>query len=209
MRGVGRAVGVAQAAHFAVFCVNRLRGGAGDDADVVAFAQLLDQHFVRFQLRHEFQHGNAFDDTGEIQRRFNAAVTAADDRDVFVLEERAVAVRAEGDAVADVFFFAGDAKLAPFGTAGDDERAGLNRLAGVEQHFVRRPAFFHALHTQVFAEGNRVGGKVGVQFARQFRAGGFRHGDEVFDVHRVFHLTADAVGNEGDFQPFARRVDGR
>ena len=74
---------------------------------------------------------------------------------------------------------------------------------------MRRSAFFHALHAQVFAEGNRVGGEVGVQFARQFRAGGFRHGDEVFDVHRVFHLTADAVGNEGDFQPFARRVDGR
>jgi len=67
--------------------VDFLRGGVGDDADVVAFAELFDQHFVRFEFGHEFHQGHAFDDAGQVQRGLNAGITTTDDGDVFVFEE--------------------------------------------------------------------------------------------------------------------------
>ena len=43
------------------------------------------------------------DDAGEVDRRFDAGVAAADHRHALALEERAVAMRAVGDALAAVF----------------------------------------------------------------------------------------------------------
>ena len=65
-----------------------------------------------------------------------------------------------------------------------------------------------AFHTEVFADGDGVGGEVAVQFAREFGACGFWHRDEVFDVHGVFDLSTDAISDDGNAEAFARGVDG-
>ena len=202
------AVGVADAVYFAAFGRDFLRSGVGNDADVVTFAELFDQHFVRFEFGHEFHQGHAFDDAGQVQRGLNAGIAATDNGDVFVFEEGAVAVRAEGDAVADVFFFTGDAEFAPFRAACHDKGAGFDGLAGVEGDFMGFVSRRDAFHAEVFTDGDRVGSEMAMQFARKFGARGFRHRDEVFDVHGVFDLTTDAVGNDGDAEAFARGVDG-
>ena len=202
-------VGVADAVYFAAFGRDFLRSGVGDDADVVAFAKLFDQHFVRFEFGHEFHQGHAFDDAGQVQRGLNAGITTTDDGDVFVFEEGAVTVRAEGDAVADVFFFTGDAEFAPFRAACHDKGTGFDGLTGIEGDFMGFVTSRDTFHAEVFADGDGVGCEMAMQFAREFGACGFWHRDEVFDIHGVFDLATDAVGNDGDAEAFARGVDGR
>ena len=64
-------------------------------------------------------------------------------------------------------------------------------------------------HAQVFLDGDRIIGQMLLQFAGELRAGGFGHGNEVFNIHGVFDLSADAIGNQGHGNTFARRINGR
>src|SRR5690606_40002285 len=81
--------------------------------------------------------GDVGDDAGQVDRRFHPGVAAADHRHALALEQRAVAVRAVGDATAAVFLLAGYVHFAPARTGGEDQGAGLERSTAVHLHFVR------------------------------------------------------------------------
>ena len=183
-------------------------GRVAVNGDIGLLLGLVHQHLVRFQLGHEFKHGDGFDDAGQIQCRFNTGVTAADYRHVLALEEGTVAVRAVSHTITDVLFLAGHTQLTPFGTGGHDHGLGVDFLAGGQHHGLDL-AVAHLGHFQVFLHGHIVVVHVGVQGTGQFRAGGFLHRDQVLDIHGVFHLAANTVGNQGDFQALAGTVDGR
>ena len=65
------------------------------------------------------------DDTGEVDSRFDTRIAAADNCDALALEQRAVAVRAIGNALVAIFGFPGDAEIAPAGTGRQDQAACL------------------------------------------------------------------------------------
>jgi hypothetical protein len=65
------------------------------------------------RLAVELEQRDMRDDTGEVDRRLDARVAAADHRHALALEQRAVAVRAIGDAMAAVLLLAGNVHLAP------------------------------------------------------------------------------------------------
>jgi hypothetical protein len=69
--------------------------------------QLGLQHGVGAQLAVEFEQRDMADDAGEVDRRLDAGVAAADHRHALALEQRAVAVRAEADALAAYSFSPG------------------------------------------------------------------------------------------------------
>ena len=62
------------------------------------------------------------DDAGEVDGGLDAGVAAADHRDALALEQRAVAVRAVGDALVAVLVLAGHVHLAPAGAGGQHDR---------------------------------------------------------------------------------------
>ena len=117
-------------------------------------------------------------------------------------------MRAVGHTITDVFFLSGHTQLAPFGTGGHDHRLGVNFFTG-RQHHCLDVTLFHTGDFQVLFHRHVVIVHVRLQGTGQFRAGGFLHGDQVFDIHGVFHLATDTVGDQGHFQPLAGTVDGR
>src|SRR3546814_6787983 len=76
-------------------CSSDLFGGQrrGDDPDVGQAGELALQHRVGAKLAVEFDQRHMGDDAGEVDRRLDAAVAAADHRDTLALVERAVAMR--------------------------------------------------------------------------------------------------------------------
>ena len=69
--------------------------------------------------------GDGGGEAGEEEGFFHGAVAAADHGDVLVLEERAVAGGAVGQAVAGELVFSGYAEVAVAGAGGEDDGAGL------------------------------------------------------------------------------------
>ncbi len=151
------------------------------------------------------------DDAGQVDGRFHAGVAATDHRHALALEQRAVAVRAVGDATAAVFLLAGHVHFAPACTGGEDQGLGLELAAVLELHTMQA----------VVAGRNQLAGALQVhdvdlvlahvlfQRAGQFRAFGFLHRDEVLDGHGVEHLTAKALGRDAGADALARGVDRR
>src|SRR3546814_18174584 len=76
------------------------------------------------------------DEAGEVDRGLDAAVAAADHRDALALVERAVAVRAIGDALVAIFVLARHAELAPARAGRQDPGARLQRRAVPEPALV-------------------------------------------------------------------------
>jgi hypothetical protein len=72
------------------------------DRHVRQAAQLALQHRVGAQLRVELDQRHVRHDAGQVDRRFDAGVAAADHRHALALEQRAVAVRAVGHALVAV-----------------------------------------------------------------------------------------------------------
>ena len=117
-------------------------------------------------------------------------------------------MRAVGHAPVAVVPFAGHVHLAPARARGDDDAAGAQRRTAVEADL------------EVFAagEGGRplaiedvdaIGAHVAFERVHERRAFGGRDRDEVLDRHRVEHLAAEAVGDDGGAYALAGRVDGR
>src|SRR3546814_2829845 len=77
------------------------------------------------------------DDAGEVDRRLDAAVAAADHRDTLALVERAVAMRTIGDALVAILILARDAELTPARAGRQDHGARLQRRAVREPNLVR------------------------------------------------------------------------
>ena len=135
---VGVAVLVDQAVDLAA-----VAGGFGGQRhrvhlDVGQAGQLALEHRVGAQLAVEFEQGDVADDAGEVDRRLDARVAAADHRDALALEQRAVAVRAVGDALAAVFLLAGHVHLAPAGAGGEDDGLAAEHGAVLERDLDQR-----------------------------------------------------------------------
>ncbi len=47
-----------------------------------------------------------------------------------------------------------------------------------------------------------------LKVGRQLRPGGFRHGNQVFYLHGLLHLTAHGFGHHGHIKPFTGNVYG-
>ena len=82
--------------------------GAGDHAHVRQAVELAREHRIGAQPRFVFDQRDVADDAGEIDRRLDAGIAAADHRDPLALEQRAVAVRAVGHAPIAVLALSGD-----------------------------------------------------------------------------------------------------
>jgi len=147
------------------------------------------------------------DDAGQVDRRLDAGVAAADHRDALALEKRAIAMRAEADALGLVFLFAGHVHLAPAGTSGEDDRLALQRGAVLQLHFDQ-------------LAGNQLGGALQVhhvdvvvldvlfQRGDQFRSLGVVDGNEVLDAQRVHDLASETLGDDAGTDALAGGVDG-
>ncbi|EXF42510.1 hypothetical protein BAY1663_05089 [Pseudomonas sp. BAY1663] len=151
------------------------------------------------------------DDAGQVDGRFHPGVAAADHRHALALEQRAVAVRAVGDATATVLLLAGHVHLAPARTGGEDQGLGLEFATVVEPDAVQavcagRDQLAGALQVE---DVDVVLAHVLFQCAGQFRPFGFLHRDEVLDGHGVQHLAAEALGRDTGANALARGVDGR
>ena len=117
-------------------------------------------------------------------------------------------MRAGGHTPVAVVALAGHVHLAPAGAGGDDDAAGAQRGTAVEAD----------LEVLATVEGGRplavedvyaVGADVAFERARERRSFGGRDRDEVFDRHRVQHLAAEAVGDDGGAHALACRVNRR
>ena len=94
------------------------------DVDIVQCAQLLLQHLVGAHLRAKLQHSHMIADSGQVDGRFHATVSAADDCHVLAFVERPVAVRAEMNAVTNELVLTCQSQTAPSGTRGNDHTRG-------------------------------------------------------------------------------------
>ena len=89
--------------------------------------QLVDQHRVGRSCVVELDQRHVLDDAGQVDRRLDAGVAAADHRDALALEQRAVAVRAVGHALVPVLLLAGHVDVAPARAGGQHHGAALQR----------------------------------------------------------------------------------
>src|SRR5690606_17343078 len=132
----GLAVLVDQAADPLAVADDLGRLGGDVDVDVGHAPQLVLQHLVGAQLAVEFEHGHVIDDVGEVDRRLDARVAAADYRHALALVQGSIAVRTLGDAAVAVLELPGTAAIAPARTGRQDHGSGLQRGAVLHHHFV-------------------------------------------------------------------------
>ena len=136
------------------------------------------------------------DNTRQINRRFDAGITAADDSNALALEQRAVTVRTIGDAMAAVFFLSRHVHFAPTRTRRDNYAAALEHTAACQVDF----------HQAVVAYGQGLGllqvhdidtviTYVLFQASGQFLAIGFFDGNKILDSLRFEHLSAETFGH--------------
>ncbi len=149
-------------------------------------AQLALEDLVGEQLVRELDDGDVADDAGEVDRRLDTRVAAADHGDALALVELTVAVGAEVHAVVGVLLLAGNVQLAPPCTGGEHDGAGLEGGAALELDFDQpalgvglgdraRPLEIH--HVDVVLVD------VGLERVHQLRALGVGHRDQVLDPH--------------------------
>ncbi len=107
------------------------------DVDIRHRLGLLLKHAVGFQRVEELEHVDVGAHSGEVYRRLDTGVAAADDGYTSSGIEGAVAMRAESHSVADMLFFAGNGELAPSGSRGDDECSRPKGFIPADEHLLR------------------------------------------------------------------------
>jgi hypothetical protein len=107
--------------------------GIGEEFDFGVIARAFEHDFGCAELLAAVDEGDFGTEAGEEVGFFHGGVAAADDHDLFVAIEEAVARGAGTDAVADQLLFVGQTEPARGGTGGDDERAGFVPVAIDEQ----------------------------------------------------------------------------
>ena len=172
--------------------------------------QLALQHGVGTQFRHELEERDMVHHASQVDGGLDTRVATADDGDALALEERAVAVRAVGDAAVAVFLLAGHAHAAPPGTGSQDDGPALEAGAagGLDGDHAGSLVTadrldllqVHDVDTVVTGVGLQGGGKLGTV--------GFQHRDVVLDGHGVQHLAAETLGHHAGADALAGGVDG-
>ena len=151
-----------------------------------------------------------FNNPRQIDSRFHAGVTAADHRDAFTFEQRAVTVRAIGHAFGAILIFARHVHVAPFRASGNDHAARLQHRAGRRFNLVqttldrRRNQFAGALAVN---DIHVVVADVRFQRPGQLLAFGFRHGNVVFNVYGIQNLTTETLAHQTGTDPFTCGVN--
>ena len=169
------------------------------------------QHGIGAQLAVEFKQGDMADDTGQVNGRFYAGVTAADHRHTLALEQRAIAMRAEAHALGLVFLLAGHTHLSPARACGQDHGLGLEGRTAFEANFVQLTGIFcrnQATGALQVHDIHVVLTHMGFQCAGQFRPFGFLYRDKVLDGHGVQHLATKAFSRHTGTNTFTCRIDG-
>ncbi len=144
-------------------------------------------------------------DGGQVDGSLYAGVAASGHGYPFAGVEGAVAVCAECHAVAYVVGFAGHRETPPAGSGGDDQRTAAEGLAGARYLF-DVAGDVGGGHLAVLKQIYRICGEVGPEVGSQPRAGGLRHGNEIFNTHGLAHLAADGFGYHGGVEPLAGTV---
>ena len=174
--------------------------------------QLLDQHRVGTQRVAEFQQRHVGHDAGQVDRRLDAGVAAADHRHPLALEQRPVTVRAVGHALVLVFLLAGHVDIAPARARGNDDRPALERPAIGQLHLdqaARRRRRHQLVGALQVHHVDAVILDVRLQRHRELRAVGRQHGDVVLDRQRVVDLAAEALGRDAGADALAGGVHRR
>ena len=117
-----------------------------------------------------------------------------------------------GHALVAIFVLARHAHLPPARAGGEDEGAA----------FERRAVFQHDLMIAAFGAGGDQLRRLlqvhdldviilhmGFERGSELWPFGTRHGDEIFDVHRIEHLAPEAFGGNAGADALARGIDGR
>ena len=114
----------------------------------------------------------------------------------------------EMHAVADVLGFVVDIELAPVGSRGYDDGRREKHLAPLHVYALLLAGKFHGVDLAIVEHFHGVIVEMLTQIVGQLCPGSLGNGDEIFDAYGVFHLSADAAGNERHLQSLACRVDG-
>ena len=96
-----------------------------DHTHVGQALQFFLQHGIGLEFGHEFQQRDVLGDAGQINSRLHARIAAANHGHRFALEQRPVAMRAEGHAARFVVRFTGYAHFAPARASGHNDGACL------------------------------------------------------------------------------------
>ena len=136
-------VTILQAGHFATIARHFSGLRIENDIDIFQAADFILQDLVGFHFRRELQQGHMFYQTSQIDGRFNAGVTAADNRHAFTFKQRAVAVWAIGHPFGAVLILTRHVHVAPFCPGGDDHAACFQHRAGGRFNLVQA-AFYRS-----------------------------------------------------------------
>src|SRR5690606_1417162 len=137
MNLAGHAILVAKALEAPPIAEHLLDRGAPHDARVVGCRELFLQDLIGSKLFFALKERNRADDTGEIERGFDAGISSANHRDRSLLEERAIAMRAVGDASRPVFGFAWHAHRTIARTGCQDDLSGFESRPTLKEKHVR------------------------------------------------------------------------
>ena len=159
-------------------------------------------------MRIEFQQCHVADDSGQIDRRFDARIAAADHRDALAFEQRTVAMRTVGDAAIAVLALTGHIDLAPAGTRRDDDRPRPQRTAAREAQFDQF-AGNQSLGSLRIHDVDVVDLDVLIEPGCQPPSVGLLDRDEILYRDRIQQLSAEPLGDDAGAYPLAGRVDGR
>ncbi|TLD44257.1 MAG: hypothetical protein FAZ92_03481 [Accumulibacter sp.] len=180
-----------------------------DHLDVRQAEQLLLQHRVGAQAGFELEQRDMADDAGEVDRRLDARVAATDDGHPLALEQRAVAVRAIGDAMATVLLLAGDVHLAPARAGGDDHRPAAQAGAAGQAYLGKAVVAGgdQCLGTLQVHDVDLVLAHVLLEPGSQLRTVGLLDRNEVLDRQRIEHLATKTLADDAGAHALARGVD--
>ncbi|GDF53416.1 hypothetical protein HmCmsJML288_01033 [Escherichia coli] len=181
-----------------------------NNVDVFQAAQFVLQNLVGFHFWRKFQQRYVLNDTRQVNCRFHAGVTAADNRYAFAFKQRAVAVRAVGHAFGAILIFARNVHVAPFCTSRHDNAACFQYRA--RSCFNLMQAAFNRCRDQ-FARAlaidhiNVVFINMNFQRTCQFLAFGLRYRNVVFDINGIEDLTTKTFAHQTGTDAFTCGVN--
>jgi hypothetical protein len=152
------------------------------------------------------------DDAGQVDRRLDAGVAAADHRHALALEQRAVAVRAVGHALGRGIPARRARSSRASGRRWRGSRSCLQRGAAGQRALRQPPSSLAGTSASArcrFMMSTSYSLTCCSSAAASFGPSVSLHRDEVLDGQRVQHLAAEALGDDAGADALARGVDGR
>ena len=166
------------------------------------------KNIIRFQFIHKFKDGDFRTNTCQVNSCLDAGVSAADYRNVFPFIERTVAMRAESNSTPDIIVLAGNIQFSPACTCSDNQCRSNEFLSyGSSYQFIFSGKFY-LFYLTLFQQINRITQKMRFQIIGKFASCCFGNRNQILNAYRLFHLSADTLGNNRHAQAFTSRIDG-